>query len=78
MVRYLVVAQHDGLKDDDFEFYTNRKRMTGWLGDLRQKQYGPLKKDPRLSEQEKKKLLANEVEMLCYQIIASASVYIEL
>ena len=78
MIRYLIVAQHDGLKDTDFEFYTNSKRMTGWMGDLRQKQYRPVRLDPKISAQEKSKLLKNEVELLCYQIIASAAVLIEL
>jgi len=40
MVRYTVIAQHDGLKMDFFDFKTNKDRMTEWMGDLRQKQYG--------------------------------------
>jgi hypothetical protein len=48
------------------------------MGDLRSKHYHPVRRDHRIPTQEKQKLLKNEVEHLCYQIIASASVLIEL
>ena len=77
-MRYLIVAQHDGLKDQEFSFYNNLKRMTGWMGDLRQKQYTPVRQSKTMSQDEKNSLLANEVEMLAYQIIASSEDFIEL
>lgn len=37
IVRYLIVAWHDGFSDQDFEVELNMNQMTGCLGDLRQK-----------------------------------------
>ena len=52
--------------------------MTGWMGDLRQKQYLPVRQSKVMSPQEKAFLLSNEVEMLAYQIIASSEDFFEL
>lgn len=48
------------------------------MGDLRQKQYLPVRQSKVMSPQEKAFLLSNEVEMLAYQIIASSEDFFEL
>jgi hypothetical protein len=35
--RYLIVAAHDGMRELNFDIYTNLKQLTGCLGDLRDK-----------------------------------------
>jgi|TARA_B110000285_G_C14913512_1_gene509102 hypothetical protein len=57
MVRYTVIAQHDGLNMEGFDFKTNKDRMTEWMGDLRQKQYGQIRTSPNLAAELKAKLL---------------------
>ena len=78
IIRYLIIATHDGYREKTFELYPNLKQMTGCQGDLRKKQYRFVKMSKQLSPEQKQELLKNEVEMLCYQIIATSNSETEL
>jgi hypothetical protein len=71
IARYLIVSQHDGISHKDYDMYTNFKQITGILGDLRDKQYA------RVGAGNKGELLNNQIEMFCYQIIATSHSIVE-
>ena len=74
-IRFLIVSLHEGFLTKGFEIQQNIQQMTGCMGDLKQKHYQLVhQKNP----EDQDKLLKNELEMLCYQLIATANNSVEL
>ena len=73
MIRYMIIAMHDGYGDQTGTFVQTQwaAQMTGWQGDL-QDNYSAIKGSRTLAAAEKEKILKHEVEMNCYQIISTA------
>lgn len=71
MIRYIIVAGHDGIRQQDFS-YRNFKQLTGFLGDL-DEIYKSIKLGGRSHL-----IKTNNHEMLCYQVITTANSATEL
>ena len=72
MIRYAVIAQHDGLRAEQFDFKTHKDRMINWMDSLL-RQYTRVRRMNNIDDVVKDSLLKNEVEMICYQIIGIAT-----